>query len=58
MKKYGVNVHYDAVIRVEVEAETENEALELAEEKAETVSLEDADVVGIQKCITFEEEIE
>lgn len=57
MKKYGVNVHYDAVISVEVEAESEDEALELAERKAETVSLEDADVVGIQKCITFEEEV-
>lgn len=57
MKKYGVNVHYDAVISVEVEAESGDEALELAEEKAETMSLEGADVVGLQKCITFEEEI-
>lgn len=57
MKKYGVNVHYNAVISVEVEAECEDEALELAEIKANCELLTNADIVGVQKCITFEEEI-
>ena len=57
MNKYCINIHYDTVISVEVMAESEDEALELAEEKAEMMSLEGADVVGIQKCVTFEEEI-
>lgn len=52
MKRYTVNVHYDAVVTVEVNAETEEQALELAPLKAEQVSLEDAEVVGIQSCVT------
>ncbi len=52
VKKYRVNVHYDAVITVEVETETEDEALELAEDKAECMSLNESEVVGVQSCVT------
>lgn len=52
-KKYTVNVHYDAVLTAEVEAESEAEALVLAERKTETMSLEDAEVVGVQSCVTW-----
>lgn len=57
MKRYTVNVHYDAVVTVIVEAESEDEALALAPEKAESISLETADVAGINCCITDEEDI-
>ena len=57
MKRYTVNVHYDAVVTVEVEAESEDEALELAPQKAEEISLEEAEVVDINSCITNEEDI-
>lgn len=57
MKKYIVNVHYDAVVTVEVEAESEEKALELAPIKAESISLEDADVVDINSCVTDIEDI-
>lgn len=51
MNKYLVNVHYDAVVSVEVVAETEEEALEIAVEKANTMSLNDAEVVGNTPCV-------
>lgn len=57
-KKYTVNVHYDAVLTTEVVAESEEEALDLAEQATETMPLEDADVVGVQSCVTWEEEIQ
>lgn len=57
MKRYTVNVHYDAVVTVVVEAESEEQALDLAPTEAETISLEDADVVGINSCITNTEDI-
>lgn len=54
-KKYTVNVHYDAVVTVDVIAESEDEALDLGPTKAESVSLEDAEVVNINCCVTNEE---
>lgn len=57
-KKYTVNVHYDAVLTAEVVAESEEEALESAERAIETMSLEDAEVVGVQSCVTHIEEIQ
>lgn len=57
MKRYTVNVHYDAVVTVEVEAESEEQALKLAPGAAEDISLETADVVDINCCVTDEEEI-
>ncbi len=57
MKRYTVNVHYDAIVTVEVDAESEEKALELAPIKAESISLEDAEVVDINSCVTNEEDI-
>lgn len=57
MKRYTVNVHYDAVVTVMVEAESEEQALSLAPTEAETISLEDADIVDINSCITNTEDI-
>lgn len=57
-KIYTVNVHYDAVLTAEVVAESEEEALDLAECATETMSLEDAEVVGVQSCVTHIEEIQ
>ena len=57
MKKYTLNVHYDAVITVEVIAENEEQAKELALDKAEEISLSDADVVGSDVCVTDEQEL-
>lgn len=56
-KKYYVNVHYDAALTAEVIAESEKEALELAERITETMSLEDADVVGVNSCVTWIDEM-
>lgn len=52
MSKYLVNVHYDVVVSVEVEAETEDEAKEIAVEKASTMSLNEAEVVDTTSCVT------
>lgn len=57
MKKYAVNVHYDAVISVEVIAENEEQALELAKQKGESIPLNEADVAGVNACITDEQEL-
>lgn len=52
MKKYAVNVHYDAVISVEVIAENEEQALDIAVSKADDMPLNDAEVVGTNPCVT------
>lgn len=57
MKRYTVNVHYDAVVTVVVEAEDEEQALDLAPTAAESISLEDAEVVDINSCVTDIDEI-
>ena len=57
MKKYSVNVHYDAVISVDVIAENEEQALELAKQKADNENLADAEVVGTNACVTDEQEL-
>ncbi len=57
MKRYTVNVHYDAVVTVVVEAEDEEQALDLAPTAAESISLEDAEVVDINSCVIYVEEI-
>lgn len=55
MKRYTVNVHYDVVVRVEVCAGSEDEAMELAELKAENIPLEMADSIDFtESCITDE----
>lgn len=57
MKRYTINVHYDAVVTVEVEAPSEELALQLAPYKAEDISLETADIANINCCVTDEEDI-
>lgn len=54
-RKYTVNVHYDAVVTVDVIAESEVEALDLAPIEAECISLEDAEIADIDCCIINEE---
>lgn len=52
-KKYTVNVHFDAIATVTVEAKDEDEALRLAEEEAETVDATDFDFNDITgSCVT------
>ena len=53
MKRYTVNVHYDAVVTVVVEAEDEEQALDLAPTAAESISLEDAVSLKLKKFLIF-----
>ena len=58
MKKYQVNVHYDAVITVpDIIAESEEEAIAIAKERAATQSLNEAEVVNDDACVSREEDI-
>ena len=57
MKKYAVNVHYDAVISVEVLAENEEQALDIAINKANDIPLNDADIVGTNPCVADVQEL-
>lgn len=57
-KKYQVNVHYDAVITVpDIIAESEEEAIAIAKERAATQSLNEAEVVNDDACVSREEDI-
>ena len=52
-KKYTVNVHYDAIATVTVEAADEDEALQLAEEEAEMLDASDFDFNDVTgSCVT------
>lgn len=51
-KKFKVNVHYDVVVPVEVFADSEDEAFDLACNEAECVSLNDCDADYTGSCIT------
>lgn len=52
-KKYTVNVHYDAIATVTVEAVDEDEALQLAEEEAESLDASDFDFNDVTgSCVT------
>ena len=52
-KKYTVNVHFDAIATVTVEAKDEDEALRLAEEEAESLDANDFDFNDITgSCVT------
>lgn len=52
-KKFTVNVHYDAIATVTVEAVDEDEALQLAEEEAETLDASDFDFNDVTgSCVT------
>ena len=59
MKRYTVNVHYDVIITVEVEADSEQQAIELAENRAEDIPLTCADNVELtESCVTNIEEMQ
>ena len=45
MAKFTVNVHYDYVATVEVEADNEEQALELAKDVADELSTQELDYV-------------
>lgn len=52
-KKFTVNVHYDAIATVTVEAVDEDEALQLAEEEAESLDASDFDFNDVTgSCVT------
>ena len=53
MKRYTINVHYDAMVTVVVDAPTE----EAAPYKAEDISLETAEIGDINCCVTDVEDI-
>ena len=59
MKRYTVNVHYDVIITVEVEADNERQAIELAENRAGDIPLTSADNVELtESCVTNIEEMQ
>lgn len=58
MIKYYVNVHYDVTLSVEVKAENERQAIDLAKELAFDMDLNDGDASLYDACITDEEELD
>lgn len=52
MKTYYVNVHFDMVVPVEVEAASESEAIEKAYQIAENAMPSEMECVGTDACIT------
>lgn len=54
MKKYSVNVHYRIVLPVQVEAESQEEAIRIAKESGEQMrSLNDYDFIEtLDACVT------
>lgn len=58
MKRYTINCHYDMVISVDVIAESEEQALELAREQADRKDLQhDAMCVKYEGCLTDVEDL-
>lgn len=57
MKRYTINCHYDMVIRVDVIADNEQQALQLAYDKATGMSIDGAECVGHSECVTDTEEL-
>lgn len=51
-KKFFVNVHYDVVVPVVVFADSEDNVLDLAVDKASYMSLNDCDADYTGSCIT------
>lgn len=51
-KKYTVNVHYDVVLTTEVFAENEEQALDLAVDNTDQMSLIEGECVDINPCVT------
>lgn len=57
-KYYAVNCHYDMVITVDVIAESEDEAIELAKQNADFASIDKwAECYGSSECIADEQEL-
>lgn len=56
-KVYNVHVHYDVCFSYEVVAEDEDEAMEIAESKAETEDSSEGDWDRVESCITSEREV-
>lgn len=56
MKHYYVNVHYDMVVSVEVDAENEQDAINEATIKAGQALPDEMECVGTNACITDVEE--
>lgn len=54
MSKYIVNVHYDVTIPVEVEANSREDAKDLARIEAQTAPQEDQDWSYVEACIVDE----
>ncbi len=58
-KKYCVAVHFDCVFSAYVVAESEEEAIRIAEEQAEQASLDsETEVVDINSCIIYADPIQ
>lgn len=59
MKKYSVNVHYRVVVSVQVESESQEEAIRIAKEQGEQLrSLNDYDFIEtLDACVTDVEEL-
>ena len=58
MKKYIFDIHYDMVIRdIEIVAENDQEAAQLAKDKAARLPLESMECVGQDACISEREEL-
>lgn len=51
-QKYCVNVHYDVILCAVVIAENEEEALGLAVQQTESLSLDNGEVCDIQPYVT------
>ena len=49
---YSVNVHYDLVLNVDVQADDEDEAMKLAIEKSVSMNLNEGFVSDITACVT------
>lgn len=56
-KVYNVHVHYDVCFSYEVVAESEDEAMEIAESKAENESPSEGYWDRVESCITSEREV-
>lgn len=56
-KRYGVNVHFDVVVPIEVYASSEQEAEQLAISRAHTIDIFDSpdmDIYTTDACVTEE----
>lgn len=57
-KKYTINVHYNVMIQVEVEATSEDKALDLARDIADETSLNEGATDYMDSCVVSTEDEE